>query len=324
MNKRMWQSIVLPRIDMKKIPVTIITGALGSGKTTLVNHILTSEHGSRIGVVVNEFGELGIDGDLILASKEKLIELPNGCICCEVREDLIGALGEISKKDVDAILIETSGLAEVVPAAVTLELPQLSEKLVLDGIVCVVDTINFDENLARNKTALEQIQASDLLVLSKVDIVDKKKLETIKSNISKLSKAGVIEAVKGKVEVSLLLDLSHTKKFREWKRSEHKHAHDSSIESASIKVGPVDSDKIQEFFETIARGIFRAKGIVCVKESAPNAGDELRMVFQKVGKRWEMEFSRPFEPKEERKTKIVFIGNDFDKNKLESELRKCQ
>lgn len=309
---------------MKKIPVTIVTGALGSGKTALVNHILTSEHGSKIGVVVNEFGELGIDGDLILSSREKLIELPNGCICCEVREDLIGALGDMAKRNVDAILIETSGLAEVVPAAVTLELPQLSDKLSLDGIVCVVDALNFSENLNRNRTALEQIQAADLLVLSKIDLADAKSISAVKSSLEKISKAGILEAVRGKVDAGLLLDLGHSKKLKDWKRSEHGHAHDSSINSVSLRLGPVDSDRIQEFFESLPQDIFRAKGIVCVKESSPGEGDELRMIFQKVGKRWDMEFSRPFEPGEEKETRLVFIGKKVDKRKLKTGLEKCK
>ncbi len=313
---------------MEKIPVTIVTGALGAGKTTFVNYVLTAEHGLKIGVIVNEYGEVGIDGDLILASKDKLIELPNGCVCCTVRGDLIEAsLNLLNTKKIDYLMIETSGLAEVVPAAMTYNAPELVEKAELDSIICVLDADNYSENMKRNKTALEQLENADIVLLNKVDIVEKKKVEEIKKAIKKiLPKAQIIETVKGQAPLKLLLGVSKfdQEKHGVWKRSEHEHAHDTGIESYSARTGAIDSDKFQEFWQNLPEEIFRAKGIVCIKESTPGAGDELRIAYHKVGKRWDMEFTRPWEKGEKKETKVVFIGTKLKPKELKKGLDSCE
>ena len=312
---------------MEKIPVTIVTGALGAGKTTFVNHVLTSEHGLKIGVIVNEYGEVGIDGDLILASKDKLIELPNGCICCTVRGDLIEAsLNLLNTKKIDYLMIETSGLAEVVPAAMTFNAPELVEKAELDSIICVLDAENYADNMIRNKTALEQLENADIVLLNKVDLVEKKKVEEIKKDIKKIiPQAQIIDTFKGQAPLKLLLGVSKfdPDKHEIWKRSEHEHAHDTGVESYSAKTGPIDSDKFEEFWQNLPESIFRAKGIVCIKESAPGAGDELRVAFHKVGKRWDMEFTRPWEEGEKKETKVVFIGTKLKPKELQKGLDAC-
>src|SRR3989344_1357135 len=129
-----------------KIPVTIVTGALGAGKTTFLNYILTAEHGLRVGVIVNEFGSISVDSELLLTSKEKLVDLPNGCVCCMVRDDLIQASLTLLNRDIDYIVIETSGLAEVAPVALIFNSPKLINKAELDSIVCVVDADNYESN----------------------------------------------------------------------------------------------------------------------------------------------------------------------------------
>jgi len=310
---------------MKKVPVTIVTGALGSGKTTFVNYILTAEHGLKIGVIVNEFGEVGIDGELIVSSKEKLIELPNGCVCCTVRDDLIGAAKELlDSGKVEYLVVETSGMAEVVPVAVSFDVKGLDERTELDSIICVVDAENHADNLKRNATALEQVRCADIILLNKVDLVPRKSVEELKKGLKKLV-AGVviIETVKGVADLKLLLGVHKFSPKETWKREEHGHAHDPRIKSASCEAGPVDSDKVQKFLEALPRSIFRAKGIICIKESAQGAEDELRVIFHKVGKRVELEFSRPWNEGEERRTKIVFIGTDVDAKLLQTQLDKC-
>ncbi len=312
---------------MEKMPVTIVTGALGAGKTTFVNYVLTEEHGLRIGVIVNEYGAVGIDGDLIIASKERMIELPNGCICCTVRGDLIEAARKlIATKEIDYLMIETSGLAEVIPVAQTFNAPELVEKAELDSIICVIDAENYEENMKRNRTALEQLQCADIILLNKVDLIDKKKVENVKKEIKKyVPNAQIIETVKGKATLKLLLGTGtfDPDKQLEWQRKEHEHAHSTGMETASFVVGAVDSDKIQEFWEQLPDNIFRAKGIVCIKESEPGAGDELRIVFHKVGKRTEMEFSRPWEEGEKKETKVVFIGTKLRPKELQKRLDAC-
>ena len=310
-----------------KIPVTIVTGALGAGKTTFVNYVLTAEHGLKIGVIVNEYGAVGIDGDIIVASKERMIELPNGCICCTVRGDLVEASKKlIATKKIDYLMIETSGLAEVIPVAMTFNAPELIKKAELDSIICVIDAENFDENMKRNRTALEQLQCADIVLLNKVDLVDKKKVEEIKKDVKKkVPKSQILETVKGRANLKLLLGVAKfdADKHLVWKRTEHEHAHDPGIEAFSCVAGAVDSDKVQAFLENLPDNIFRAKGILCIKESEAGAGDELRIVFQKVGKRTELEFTRPWEEGEEKQTKLVFIGTKLKPKELQKKLDSC-
>ena len=310
---------------MGKIPVTIVTGALGAGKTTFVNFVLTATHGLKIGVIVNEFGAVGIDGDLLRASTEQLIELPNGCICCTVRDDLIKASLElIATNKIDFLMIETSGMAEVLPAAMTFNAPELVDKAELDSILCVIDGMNYEENAKRNPTAKEQLECSDIVLLSKIDLVDRKQVEQIKQEIKKIvPNAVILETVKGQVDLKLVLGLKFKHKEKEWKKSEHEHAHNIAVESASCVIGPADSDKLQLFLENLPDNIFRAKGILCIKESVPGARDELRIVFQKVGKRTELEFSRPWLAEERKETKVVFIGTKLNHKALQEELEKC-
>lgn len=311
-----------------KIPVTIVTGALGAGKTTFVNYVLTAEHGLRIGVIVNEFGAVGIDSQLIATSeKEQLVELPNGCICCTVRGDLVQAAKELlATQKVDYLLVETSGLAEVVPVAQTFVMGELEEETDLDSILCIIDAEHYDENISRNLTALEQLQCSDIVLLNKIDLISEERKKEIKKDITqKVPKAQVLETVKGRAPVDLLIGVGKfdTEKPLEWEKRAHEHAHDPGIQAVACTTGPVDSDNVQVFLDNLPPNIFRAKGILCIKESQPGARDELRVIFQKVGKRTELEFSRPWEEGERKETKVVFIGTALEPKKLQKELDVC-
>lgn len=311
---------------MDKIPVTIVTGALGSGKTTFVNQVLTAEHGLRIGVIVNEFGEVGIDSELIVSSKEQMIELANGCVCCTVRGDLVEAAKQlIATNRIDYLLVETSGLAEVIPVAMAFTVGDLEEKCDLDSIICVIDAENYYDNTRRHLSALEQLQASDIVLLNKVDLVTPERIEDIKEDIKKkLPNATIIETVKATAPLKMLLGVGKfdIEKTKSWVVEEEEHTHEH-VESCACKTGPVDSDKVQEFLENLPDNIYRAKGILCIKESKPGEADELRIIFHKVGKRTGLEFSRPFEENESRETKIVFIGTELKPKELQKGLEKC-
>ncbi len=308
-----------------KIPVTIVTGALGSGKTTFVNYVLTEQHGLRVGVIVNEFGEVGIDGSLIVTSKENMIELANGCICCTVRGDLVEATKSLLKTGkIDYIMVETSGLAEVVPVALAFTLGDLLEITDLDSIICVVDAENYFEATRRFLGAIEQVQCSDIILLNKTDLVSAEKVEEVKADIKKhLPSAQIIETVKSRAPLKFLLNVGKfdIDKTKEWEVSaEHDH---QNAESVSLIAGPVDSEKVQTWLEKLPDTIYRSKGILCIKESEPGAGDELRVVFHKVGKRTELEFSRPWEEGESKETKLVFIGSKLKPKELQKQLDAC-
>lgn len=312
---------------MEKIPVTIVTGALGSGKTTFVNYVLTAEHGLKVGVIVNEYGAIGIDGALMMTTKEKMIELPNGCVCCTVRGDLLEAAQQlIETGKIDYLMVETSGLAEAIPVAMTFNAPSIVEKAELDSIICVLDAENYEDNMKRNQTALEQLQCADIVLLNKVDLVDKKRLDDIKKDVKKyIPNAMIIETEKGRANLKLLLGVGkfNPDKHLTWERKEHDHAHNTGMETTSFVTGSVDPDKFEAFWTSLPENIFRAKGIICIKESKPGEGDELRVAFHKVGKRWDMEFTRPWEEGEVKETKVVFIGTKLKPKELQKGLNSC-
>ncbi|RMD58406.1 GTP-binding protein, partial [Candidatus Woesearchaeota archaeon] len=302
----------------KKVPVTIVTGALGSGKTTFVNRVLTSDHGLRIGVIVNEFGEVGIDSELIVRSEEKLVELSNGCVCCSVREDLVSTVKMLVEKErVNYILLETSGLSEVVPAAMAFEATELKDIAFIDSIICLVDAVHFLDALRKHRSVREQVEVADFVLLNKADLVHRSDLDRIKEVIRDIvPQAHIIETVRADVDVRLLLGVNKPHLVEDWKKSQHLHAHDGGISAVSAEAGAVDSDKVQEFLESLPDTVFRAKGILCIKESRPGEGDELRVSFQKVGRFVDLELTRPWLPSEEKKTKVVFIGKHLDSKAL--------
>ena len=163
--------------DMSQVPVTVLTGFLGAGKTTLLNRILTEQHGQKYAVIVNEFGEQGIDNDLVVDADEEVFEMNNGCICCTVRGDLIRILGGLMKRadKLDAIIVETTGLADPAPVAQTFFVDQdVSDRTKLDAIVTVADAVHLSSQLGEHHEAEEQIAFADVVLLNKIDLVDDK------------------------------------------------------------------------------------------------------------------------------------------------------
>ena len=196
---------------LKKIPVTVISGFLGAGKTTLVNHVLTHHTGASIGVIVNEFGEVGIDGELIVADEEALIEIRNGCICCTVRTDLVAGVKVLLDRDeikLDRLIVETSGLADPAPVLQTfLADAELLTRVELESVVTLVDAANrqrqIDDDMAR-----EQIVFADLIVLNKVDLLNTDALDLLERDLRAINPAAaIIRTNHSEVAVDTLLGM---------------------------------------------------------------------------------------------------------------------
>lgn len=227
------------------IPITIITGFLGAGKTTLINKMIEENKDTRFGLIINEFGEVGVDSELVAGSEQEITEISNGCLCCIVRSDLTDAVKKmIATNKIDHLIIETSGLAEPAPIASTFVMDNLDNKVVLDAIICLVDADNFEMNFSNYNILKEQINTSDVAILNKLD--DKKGdfnnnlrsfvntinphiaiLENTQSFNSKLLLDGLKDIEDKIIEVKAKSQESHTHSHAEHSH-DHNHDHDNS------------------------------------------------------------------------------------------------
>lgn len=327
--------------------VTILVGFLGAGKTTLLNHILSEDHGYKIGCIVNDFSELNIDSKLVTQKKDKVVEMSNGCICCTLREDLLESVTELSQRDdIDYIVIESTGIGEPMPIAQTFYMGDLPELAKLDTIVTVVDGSAFWENYRRvdkiedpegneieselAPLLVDQIEFTNVILLNKTDIAEEAKLNSVEQYCKQLNPAAkIIKTSQGKVNYSEILDTDlydyeEGMTFRGWEEEwEQQNKSKEEIESESEEYGfnniIYNSDKVfsQEKFDLMLndwpRNVLRAKGFIVFENNkgaiVSLAGGTITVDIVELED----------EPEEPFTTEMVFIGinvKEEDINKL--------
>jgi G3E family GTPase len=318
--------------DAHQIPVTVLTGYLGSGKTTLLNRILSETHGKRFAVIVNEFGEVGIDNDLIVDADEEIFEMNNGCICCTVRGDLIRIIAGLMRRSrsFDGIVVETTGLADPAPVAQTFFVEEdVRRKTKLDAIVTVADAKHLLEQIDRAPEAQEQLAFADVVLVNKVDLVDAPGLATVERRIRSINPyARIHKTERCGIELGQVLgrDAFNLDRILEvepgFLTEEHAHEHDDGIGSLSlVSDRPMKPDRFVSWIQDVTlrygADILRMKGIASMED------DDQRFVVQGVHMLIEGGSQRPWKAHEPRQTRLVFIGRDLPKDLLRQGFEAC-
>ncbi len=349
-----------------RTPVTVLTGYLGAGKTTLLNRILTEDHGKRYAVIVNEFGEIGIDNDLVVDTDEEVFEMNNGCVCCTVRGDLIRILEGLmrrqsaaGKRGFDAIIVETTGLADPGPVAQTFFMDdEVKAKTRLDSVTTVVDAKHVMARLADSKEAVEQLAFADQIVLNKVDLVTPAELATAEAAIRRLNPmAPIHRAERSNVALDKILgrsgfDLAKMESLdanpahgeaghvhddhcghdhHDHGHDHHDHTHDhahgdhaaaAGISSVSLRLDrPLDGAKVSRWLSELLQ--VQGPDILRAKGILDVQGEDRRLVFQAVHMIMEGELQRPWRDGETRDSRLVFIGRKLDEQALKAAFEAC-
>ncbi|MBJ7407138.1 MAG: GTP-binding protein [Bradyrhizobium sp.] len=337
----------------QKIPVTVLTGYLGAGKTTLLNRILSENHGKKYAVIVNEFGEIGIDNDLIIGADEEVFEMNNGCICCTVRGDLVRIMDGLMKRKgkFDAIIVETTGLADPAPVAQTFFVDEDVQKNArLDAVVTVADAKWLSDRLKDAPEAKNQIAFADVIVLNKTDLVSKGELAEVEARIrginpyAKLHRtercsvalADVLD--RGAFDLDRILDIEpdflqaddhdhdhdHHHHGHDHHHHDHglKHYHDEDMQSLSLKTDkPLDPNVFMPWLQNLVQveggKILRSKGILAFHD------DDDRYVFQGVHMMLEGNHQRKWQEGEKRESRLVFIGRELPEEAIRKGFESC-
>ncbi|HEU4985680.1 MAG TPA: GTP-binding protein [Rhizobiaceae bacterium] len=346
-----------------QIPVTVLTGYLGSGKTTLLNRILSEDHGKRYAVIVNEFGEIGIDNDLIVESDEEIYEMNNGCVCCTVRGDLVRVVEGLTRRPgrFDAIIVETTGLADPAPVAQTFFMDDdVRAKTRLDAVVALVDAKHLPLRLKDSKEAEDQIAFADVVLLNKTDLVSEEELAQVEAMIRAINPSARIHRTtraslplnevldRGAFDLKRTLDndphfldhdhpdhvcgpdCDHDHHHHDHDGHDHHHhhhgelsaIHDVTVNSISLRAGEMDPKKFFPWIQKTTQ--MDGPNILRLKGIIAFKDDPERYVVQGVHMIIEGDHQRPWKDSEKHESRLVFIGRDLDAERLKRTFEACQ
>ena len=317
------------------VPVTILTGFLGAGKTTLLNRILKEDHGHRIAVIENEFGEIGVDNDIIESSDEQIVEMNNGCICCTVRGDLIRILGNLKERrdqgalKFDRVIIETTGMADPGPVAQTFFTDEeIGGYYLLDSIITLVDAKHAEKQLDEFNEAQEQVGFADRVLMSKTDLVSEDEVKKLSERIRHMNPRAPIKKVHfGEMPIEEVLDirgfnLNAILEIEPDFLTDTHHEHHDQVESFVFKSAkPFNGDKLEQFLSGMIQvygpDLLRYKGVLWMK------GNSRRVVFQGVHMMMGGDLGKPWGKGEKKESVMVFIGKKLPKDLFVAGLEQC-
>jgi len=316
-------------IPKRGMPVTIITGFLGSGKTTLINQILHNKQNLKVAILVNEFGDINIDSQLLIDINDNMLELSNGCICCTINDGLVDAVYQILERDekIDYLIIETTGLADPLPIILTFLGTDLKDLTYLDSVLTLVDCENFTPDHFDSEAALKQIVYGDIILLNKTDLVSQDRVDYLESYIKTKNKgARVLRSEYSKIPLYLILDvnlsklqpysLEDNKNQHQLQKISENHLINDGFTSISFRSErPFSVVKFQNnFLDELPENIFRAKGILWFQES------ESKHIFQLSGKRYDMQVEKWLTTPT---NQLVLIGRNLNPLIIQQSLTNC-
>ncbi len=308
------------------LPTTIVTGFLGSGKTTLLNHILQNQQGLKIAVLVNEFGDIDIDSQLLISMDDNMVELTNGCICCTINDDLVNTIYEVLEREerIDHLLIETTGVADPLPIALTLLGVDLQAVTQLDSILTVLDAENFSLDLFNSQAALSQLTYGDILLLNKSDLVTEERLQTIEEFCHEQKNgARILRCEQGQVALDAILGLGGSNiaqssdSLAKVAQQGQQHLQNDGFSSFSFRSDrPLDLERFQVFLnDQLPETVFRAKGILWFAQRVQE-----KFVFQLSGKRFSID---PLPHFTTDTNQLVLISRGLNTLQIQQQLNNC-
>ncbi|TVQ25616.1 MAG: GTP-binding protein [Spirochaetaceae bacterium] len=341
---------------MKRIPITLVTGFLGSGKSTFINRVVENFPGRRFGLIVNEFGDVQLESNIVKASEERIVELSNGCMCCVIRGDLLSTVDRLLRRqpDIDHIILEASGLSDPVPIANTFLNADLNGTIRFDAIVCLFDVENYERNFRDYSVSHVQLEYADFIVLTKTDAADADRAQAAREFLSTIDTEARIFTVDEALDPDVVIDTftgDHAD-IRDLEIADHNHAHGDQdthdghehdhahgdtdthdhhdhagyhhahedVETLFFRTDrPLYADHFGYVFQHMPEGVVRAKGFL---DLADEEAEDAKYILQYTGARKDL-YSVDWKPGEKRQSALVFIGKNFDAAALQRRLEAC-